>query len=245
MMHYRLEVSPLKSENDTRGKATLSKISQYFGFSMEKIQTRDVFSIVADITEDDAKRMLKSMTNPVIQHGVIGASDSDQFDWIVIIGFLPGVTDNVATTAKSLLRDTIDRPLNSDEHIFSSIEYLISASQMNLNQIQTVAENLLANPIIQSIKCLSKRELQKNGVPVDNPEYLQSNTIHVENININIPDAELIRLSTDRCLALSLMEMKQIKRYFGGNEADNNRQAMGLTQNPTDVEIEILAQTWS
>ncbi len=245
MMHYRLEVSPLKSENDTRGKATLSKISQYFGFSMEKIQTRDVISIVADITEDDAKRMLKSMTNPVIQHGVIGASDSDQFDWIVIIGFLPGVTDNVATTAKSLLRDTIDRPLNSDEHIFSSIEYLISASQMNLNQIQTVAENLLANPIIQSIKCLSKRELQKNGVPVNNPEYLQSNTIHVENININIPDAELIRLSKDRCLALSLMEMKQIKRYFGGNEADNNRQAMGLTQNPTNVEIEILAQTWS
>ncbi len=244
-MYFRLEVSPLKSEHDTRGKATLSKIIQYFGFSVEKIQTRDVFSIIADITDDDAKQMLKGMTNPVIQRGVIGESNLDHFDWIVIIGFLPGVTDNVATTAKSLLCDTIGRSLNTNEQIFSSIEYLISASQMNADQIQTVAENLLANPIIQSIECLSKAELQKNGIPINKPEYLQSNKIHVEEINIHIPDDDLIRLSQDRCLALSLMEMKQIKQYFTRKDIDNGRQAMGLTQNPTDVEIEILAQTWS
>ena len=242
-MHFRLEISPLISENDTRGKATLNKIIEYFGFSIEKIQTRDVFSIVAEITETDAEKMLKSMTNPVIQDSILGESDKFDFDWIIIIGFLPGVTDNVATTAKSLLCDTISRQLKSNEHIFSSIEYLVSAPQLNSDQIRMVAENLLANPIIQSINCLSKAELKKNGIPFNKPVFLDSCNIHVEDIEIDIPDDNLIRLSKDRCLALSLKEMRQIKQYFTKN--DINRQEMGLTENPTDVEIEILAQTWS
>lgn len=47
-------------------------------------------------------------------------------------------------------------------------------------------------------------------------------------------DKELIQISIDRGLALTLHEMKLIKKYFSEFE-----------RNPTDIELETIAQTWS
>ncbi len=47
-------------------------------------------------------------------------------------------------------------------------------------------------------------------------------------------DAELMSISKERTLSLNLLEMKKIARYFKNKK-----------RNPTDVELETLAQTWS
>ena len=51
---------------------------------------------------------------------------------------------------------------------------------------------------------------------------------------LNADDAELMRISRDGTLSLNLNEMKAIQTHFGT-----------LERNPTDVEIETIAQTWS
>ncbi len=51
---------------------------------------------------------------------------------------------------------------------------------------------------------------------------------------LNADDEDLIRISKDRQLALNLDEMRKIKNYF-----------KKLNRNPTDVELETIAQTWS
>ncbi len=57
----------------------------------------------------------------------------------------------------------------------------------------------------------------------------------VEEINIvNADDSELMRISQDGTLSLNLTEMHAIQRHFSG-----------LGRNPTDVELETVAQTWS
>ncbi|MBN1898742.1 MAG: phosphoribosylformylglycinamidine synthase subunit PurL [Spirochaetes bacterium] len=57
----------------------------------------------------------------------------------------------------------------------------------------------------------------------------------VETIDIhNLSDSQLVKLSRDRVLSLNLDEMKSIKKYYNQEK-----------RSPTDMELEILAQTWS
>ena len=60
-----------------------------------------------------------------------------------------------------------------------------------------------------------------------------SNTVKKIEI-LNADDAELMRISREGTLSLNLNEMKTIQTHFGA-----------LGRNPTDVEIETIAQTWS
>ena len=60
-----------------------------------------------------------------------------------------------------------------------------------------------------------------------------SSTVNEINI-LNADDAELMRISREGTLSLNLNEMKAIQTHFGA-----------LGRNPTDVEIETIAQTWS
>jgi phosphoribosylformylglycinamidine synthase len=60
---------------------------------------------------------------------------------------------------------------------------------------------------------------------------------------LNVSDQELIKISEERILALNLEEMLAIKEFYlnkGKYREENN-----LPPNPTDVELECLAQTWS
>ena len=51
---------------------------------------------------------------------------------------------------------------------------------------------------------------------------------------LNLSDNQLIDLSKRKVLSLSLAEMKAVQEYF-----------KKLKRNPTDIEIETVAQTWS
>ena len=50
----------------------------------------------------------------------------------------------------------------------------------------------------------------------------------------NADNTELLRISQDGLLSLNLTEMQAIQSHFAG-----------ISRDPTDVEIETLAQTWS
>ena len=51
---------------------------------------------------------------------------------------------------------------------------------------------------------------------------------------INLSDKQLMELSKANVLSLSLVEMKEVQKYF-----------KNIKRNPTDVELETIAQTWS
>ena len=55
----------------------------------------------------------------------------------------------------------------------------------------------------------------------------------------------MIDLSRERLLALSPGEMKAVQRYYGDEGVIGSREARGLPRGATDVELEMIAQTWS
>ena len=244
-MHYRIQITPRSKKSDIHGRTLLQSIKQFFCYPVKDLRTRCVYSIFADITQSEAQNIAKEITNPVICIGTLGERTRWAFDWIVRIGFKPGVTDNLARTAKTAIGDILGYPLGEDEQIFSSTEYFLKGNDLRRHQVEIIANDLLANRLIQTITILSHADFEREGIPVNNPVYKSSSSVTVETINLDITDSELLEISQHRQLALNLDEMKRIQSYFNDRNIATERQSQGLGDRPTDVELEVLAQTWS
>lgn len=64
-------------------------------------------------------------------------------------------------------------------------------------------------------------------------------------IDLEVSDDELMRISKDGVLALTLDEMKIIQGHYRDAKVLAERRKFALGAKPTDVELECLAQTWS
>ena len=69
--------------------------------------------------------------------------------------------------------------------------------------------------------------------------------VRVAEINLKVSDGELMRISSERVLALSLKEMKALQAYAEDLRVREERKKVGLGENLTDCEVEAIAQTWS
>jgi phosphoribosylformylglycinamidine synthase subunit PurSL len=242
-MIYRIEISTLPGCKDIKAETAKQQIKNIFNKDIADIKTRDVYTISADITKNDVERIGLELVNPVIQKVKIGTSCDLDYDWIAIVGFLPGVTDNIGKTAFLAVGDILGRKLEkSKEKIFSSTEYLFKGKELKREDIKQIAEGLLANELIQTITVLSKSEVDSNKLPDNVPYVKQTSEPGVKEIDFDVSDEKLIEISRKGILALSLKEMKAIQSYFRNAK---NRNEIGLENNPTDVELECIAQTWS
>lgn len=243
-MNYRLEVSPKPEMGDPRGAAALGQIRSYLGLPVEHVFTRDVYSLFAQCTPEEAERAVRAVANPVVQHGKVGQTVPPlDFDWFVMVGFRPGVTDNVARSMRSALADVLGRPLAAGEELYTSVEYFLKAADFERGTVEHLAYDVLANQLIQTVHIASRKEWDAAGAPENRPRVADSAPPQVKVIDLQVSDDALMRISREGILALSLDEMKAIQNYFSGHA--EARRAIGLPANPTDVELEVLAQTWS
>lgn len=245
-MDFRIEIAVKAKWRDARAQSVIRGIRDFLhAGGIEDVRTRDVFTVSADITKPQAEKIAAELTNPVTQEWEIngsGMSKSFDFDWVVAVGFRPGVTDNVGRTAREAVGDIIGRKLAESEYLFSSVEYLFKASSMTHDSVLKIARGLLANELIETVTVLSKDEVRKTGIPLNKPLVKGNAGGVVNEISIEVSDEELINISRKGTLALTLDEMKVIQNYFRGCK---DREKYGLGKNPTDVELEVLAQTWS
>ncbi len=245
MNYYRIELTPLPQWTDARGKGVQQQITNFLGIEVDKVITRDVYTVMADITAEEAERVAEKLVNPVLQsERVFGenGSGATDCDFLVSVGFKPGVTDNVGRSAHEAIGDIIGRKLTKEEQIFSSIEYMLYGKNLTGAEVEKIAKGLLANELIQSVKIFSRADLAARPIPLNLPLITATGSIPVKEYNLNVSDDELMEISRKGILALSLAEMKSIQAYF--NSADG-RSKYDLSSSPTDVEMEVLAQTWS
>ncbi len=138
------------------------------------------------------------------------------------VAFHPGVTDPVA---KHLLHRARQLGVGALEAVVTGTRYTFEGP-VSSAELRRIAEELLCNPVIQSY---TLGPMQPEFVPDAAP----SDAVDVISIR-DLGDDALQRLSVERVLFLSFAEMQAIQAKF---------QALG--RDPTDVELEILAQTWS
>jgi len=243
-MYYRLEVAPRLHSADPRADRVMNQVRDFLGLPVRQVRTRQVFSLELDCQASQAQQIVADFANPVIDTGNLGESFPEcVFQYAVIVGYRPGVTDNVARSARTAIADILGRDLVAEEKVFTSCEYFFDAPQLQRADIEHIARDLLANELIETIAVIAADELRQNGFPRNLPVMPVAMPPHVEEVDLEIDDAALLQLSKQRTLALSLEEMRAIQAYYRGVAAI--RRDAGLPANPTDVELEVLAQTWS
>ena len=60
----------------------------------------------------------------------LGRLPAPAFDWLVEVGFKPGVTDNVGNTAREAVRDVVDREQRTGESGSTPLQYLLSGRKL-------------------------------------------------------------------------------------------------------------------
>ncbi|MCP4397791.1 MAG: phosphoribosylformylglycinamidine synthase, partial [bacterium] len=167
-----------------------------------------------------------------------------QYRSYIIVAKLPGVTDDEGSSAQKTLADQLNISLDTNtQHIFSKELFLIERP-LTQEQLKLIAEELLGNKLIEHFGYGALND----SVPDD---YSYVPEVHIdihekaEAIDIFVPDEELLELSKEKVLSLNLAEMKAIQQYYSDPQVKEQRSQAGISELPTDCEIEVLAQTWS
>lgn len=177
------------------------------------------------------------------------------YRWFGERQFLPGVTDNLARTVEEALALVLKEDkakkgapkfamASGAGFLFADLA-LTEPGQIAIDQqkLEAEAKYVFYHPlsdcfVVHDLTAIYNRYLSFPSVHLPEPEP-------VETISLDLDDNALQKLSRDRLLALSLEEMKALATYFAKDEVIAGRRSSGLSANLTDVELEVIAQTWS
>jgi len=225
-MIHRIEVFNKPDFPDLAGQNVFTDIRQLGIRTVEAVQSMRVFLLEGDFEHEHLSRIGRELlADPLTEDfqllrsaAPVGLAQAT----LVEVHLKPGVTDPVADSA---LMAIADMGLSATA-VRTARKYIILGT-LNEKQKQLIARRVLANDCIEEVIF---------GIDQEPPEP------HVEPYRlrkINVPlttlsDDELVALSKKMDLFLNLTEMQTIRRYF----RDRGRE-------PADVELEMIAQTWS
>ena len=246
-MSFRIEIGLRRGVRDPRGEQVVHQARTFLKLPVRRVHTRDVYIVDMALKPRECSRVRDAFADPVITRPAIGRLPPPaSFDWLIEVGFKPGVTDNVGATARTVLADVLNRPESECGGVFSSVQYFVQAPELDREAARALASGLLANPLIQTIRMYSSPDWASAPVEAEPPVIREPAHARVKTISLEGGDDELMRISRDGILSLSLAEMQAIRDHYRRPEVHAARSGLGLPPDaPTDVELECLAQTWS
>ena len=188
------------------------------------------YLLQGDLSREQVETLAsRLLADPVVERASIGVvgdavlaeSLAGKTGKIVYVLPKPGVTDVVADAARQTAADFGIEP----EAVRTFKKYWIDG--VDAAEIERLARKLLANDAIEQV---AFDELGFDSLQVGSPYNFELKTVAIRSMN----DAELETLSKRGQLYLSLVEMQTIRKHF-----------QDLDRDPTDVELETIAQTWS
>ena len=257
-MLLRFEVGLKPHVRDVVGGRVARKIKSELGLDLASVGIVRVYTVEGlDQAQAQAVLSAGALHDPVLHDISLSPLMKAQgLDWALEVGFRPGVTDNEARTA----RETIALVLGLDKKaaktlaVYTSVQHLLCAKPGDVLDEKTVlhiARDLLANELIQRFEYKSAAQwADAPGFAAKAARVTGQASDAVAVIGLTtMTDEELTAFSRANTLALSLGEMKTIVDHFRDPATRAARKAADLTpaqvDNPTDAEVEVLAQTWS
>ena len=242
-MAHRVEI--VSKIPDARADVFRRKLQGMDFKEIDDVCLVDVYTTNLSLDDSQLKSVASMLANPVTQKSTIDkAYVPEQFDWAIEIGYLPGVTDNTGVTARESVEDLLSQKLPNGEGVYTSQVAFLSGN-LSRDKVNQIADSL-ANPIIQRVHIKEYDEFRKDGGMDTIVPQVKLDAQPVASI-IEILDAcddELVAIGKKGVanqdgmrrgpLALDLTYMKDIQTYF-----------RKLGRNPTDIELESVAQTWS
>ena len=245
-MPHRIEIGLKSHIRDALGEKLKRRIREDLNLDVQSVNTISVYTIDADLSPEQLEMVASGpFSDPITQVYTIDRPLAQSFDWLIEVGFRPGVTDNVGKTAREAIELRLDVKLNEEERVYTSMQYLIRGN-VKKQEAEKICTGLLVNPLIQRSEIIPRHLWNgQRGVEPKVPRVKMDQKIHVQEIDLAITDRTLLKLSQERILALSLPELKAIQAYLKSDSVLRERREFGLGEKITDLELEALAQTWS
>ncbi len=224
-MYSRIEVFFKNKLSDAPGNNIRSEI-ETFGFQgITDIRVRQVYIIFGNVSKNDldtiARKLLVDMINQHYEINPLPIGRSNNFH-IVEVSRKPGVMDPVEQSVLKALRDI---GIKADG-VKTAQKYVIDGN-LSIETIRTIATRVLANTKIEDVFIYPETPNYDHG----NIRYsFKKQTIPL----LSAGNSQLEEISIRGQLSLNLPEMQSIQKYY-----------KSLNREPTDVELETIAQTWS
>ena len=217
-MVYEIRVAS-KANKDPKGQDLLAEIKRTLQInSLKNIRSAKVYRLEG-ISQKDALAFAKtSLFEPIDQTYTIGKPIFKNANHVVEISYKPGVMN---PESASIMKASSDLNINLKAADSSTLYAFFG--KISKNQLQNITKRLLVNDTIEYVITKSPKTLLIWG---------KSGKVKLIPIR-RLSDEQLLDLSKNR-LFLNLDEMKVIQNYF-----------KIIGRDPTDCEIEVLAQTWS
>jgi len=244
-MADRIEIGFREGIRDALGEKIAKRIVEHLQIAVDRVRTIEVQTIDGRLSLEELGKIAQGpFSDPIIQEYAINRGLADRFDWLVEVGFRPGVTDNVGKTAKEAAELLLGPP-SRIRGVYTSRQYVIDGP-IGRTEAQQIAASLLANDLIERYEIIDGKSWDRQrGMPPYVPRVLTDDRPAVEEIDLDVDDDRLLAISSERVLALNLEEMRALRDYLRDEKVLEKRKQVGLGEKMTDVELECLAQTWS
>ena len=170
------------------------------------------------------------------------------FDYAIEVSFKPGVTDNTASAVIDAFKIS-SNATNTMPNItcHSGKVYLIKLahSKVTKEHLNDFAKELLGNFLLNNFTIYTRQEFETQRF--DNPIFneVQLTQKPVQSIDLDQDINKLMQLNQQNCWALSKKELEQIISHYNLPEVKAQRAHQNMSEMPTDVEMEVIAQSWS
>jgi phosphoribosylformylglycinamidine synthase II len=223
---WRFEVFNKAGFLDVAGKAVLEQIIELGINTIEAVQSAKVYLIEADFDESFAAKVAgELLTDSVCEEFYIGRSGAPAGlakATLIEVHLKSGVTDPVAESVVAAIADMGVVVQN----VRTARKYVLLGT-INPKQLDTIVRKVLSNDCIED--CVIGNDAEPPS------PHLEPYQIELKHTPIReLDDEGLLALSKQRDLFLNLVEMQTIRDYY-----------KKLNREPTDIELESIAQTWS
>ncbi|MEW5816203.1 MAG: AIR synthase-related protein [Spirochaetota bacterium] len=250
----RTEVFYRDGSIDGRGKKLLSTLQSIYAY-IRKAAIVDIYltegipelnsSLAQELFSDSVAQDVRIVTKPYD----LSAADGNLIpEWNVLIeiGYKAGVTNPVAVTVRKTIEAALNKKISYESIVQTARQYLFQTEAVSYDHYIRLSQ-ALHNPLIEQAVVLTRDEWNRGTrPPALYPSRLALSPVEVMTFDFSeITDLKLMELSRQRLLALTIDEMRAVKAYFTDPGVIGGRIKAGLTHLATDVELEMIAQTWS
>ncbi|KPK62820.1 MAG: phosphoribosylformylglycinamidine synthase [Planctomycetes bacterium SM23_32] len=231
-MQHRVEVIHKEDCKDPAGLSALADVRDLGIRSVRDVRAVDVFLVDGELEPAQVRALTEALLlDPVVQRYRVCGPGQEPWPWAedgdvhsIEVKRRPGVMDPVQQSA---MKGAADLGLGDRVSAIRTARRYLIRGGLSRQELERIAWKALANDTIEEVH-------------IDQPEVAYPlHEVQYEFELLHVPireagDAELMRISVEGVLSLSLEEMKTIQAHY-----------RELGREPTDIELEILAQTWS
>jgi phosphoribosylformylglycinamidine synthase II len=223
-MLWEVEIRPLGRDGDR------DRVCDEFDLLTHSTRAADLVSasargylIEGDLNRTAAERLATELlVDTVVESSTLSEVGADKDPTVVTVLLKPGVMDPAAESVLAAAND-LGLPLQA----VRTFRRYFATPELKGPDRELFFRKVLANDAIEQIVA---GPLKAEHLAVGRPYKFQKVAVPL----LSLDDAGLVKLSRDGQLALNLDEMKSVQAHFREQGRD-----------PTDVELETIAQTWS